>query len=390
VTRSTYDAIVIGARCAGAPTAMLLARTGARVLLVDRASFPSDTLSGHAIKPPGVAYLQRWGLLDEVLATGCPPVCARQVTICDQVLPAPPPDPDSLPLLAPRRTVLDMLLVQAAGRAGVHVHEQTTLVRVMRDGVHVIGVEGTGKHGDPVRATAPIVIGADGKQSWLARQVGAAYTHYQPTVSLAYFAYWSGMSTDSLALYFTSGQATGMFPTNDGQIVVFVQARIGRRAEFQADVAGQYVAALRRVPAVAEALAGATRASPILGMLDMPAYFRQSHGPGWALVGDAAHHKDPLGARGITDAFRDADMVARLISKGLGSETDLSSALAECQAVRQATAQSVSALNHRLAELPDDAFEIAKRFGELVRAEADADAQLADETRRPLTPHTAD
>jgi len=329
------------------------------------------------VKPPGVAYLQRWGVLDEVLATGCPPVYTRQVTICDQALPAPPPDLDSLPLLAPRRTVLDMILVQAARRAGVHVHEQTTLSAVVRDGDRVVGVEGKCKHGDPMRALAPVVIGADGKQSWLARQVGAAYTHYVPTVSLAYFAYWSGFNTDGLTLHFTPGQATGIFPTNAGQTLVFVQARIARRAEFQADVPGQYLAALRRVPAVAEKLAGATRASPILGMLDQPAYFRESYGPGWALVGDAAHHKDPLAARGITDAFRDAELVAKAIRAGLGGETDLLPALAECEAVREATARPVSELNHRLAELPDDASEITERFGELVRAEANADAQPA-------------
>jgi len=375
--RSTYDAIVIGARCAGAPTAMLLARAGARVLLVDRATFPSDTLSGHAIKAPGVGYLQRWGLLDEVLASGCPPVYDRHVTICDQALPAPPAEPERLPLLAPRRTVLDMILVQAARRAGAEVHEQTTLSAVVRDGERVVGVQGTCKHGKPMQALAPIVIGADGKQSWLARQVGAAYTHYQPTVSLAYFAYWKGLSTDSLALHFSPGQATGLFPTNDGQTVVFVQARIARRAEFQADVPGQYLAALRGVPAVADLLARATRATPILGMLDQPAFFRASYGPGWALVGDAAHHKDPLGARGITDAFRDAAQVAQAVGAGLGGARDLMPALAECQAVREATAYPVSVRNHRLAELPDDAAEIANRFGELVRAEAEADAEPA-------------
>jgi flavin-dependent dehydrogenase len=375
--RSTYDAIIIGARCAGAPTAMLLARAGARVLLVDRATFPSDTLSGHAIKPPGVAYLQRWGLLDEVIATGCPSVYRRRVAICDRALPAPPPEADGLPLLAPRRTVLDMILVQAARRASAHVHERTTLSAVIRDGDRVVGVEGTCQHGEPMHALAPIVIGADGKHSWLARQVGAAYTHFQPTVSLAYFAYWSGISTDSLALYLSPGQAAGVFPTNDGQAVVFVQARVARRAEFQADPAGQYLAALHRVPAVAELLDGATRMSPLLGMLDQPAYFRQSYGPGWALIGDAAHHKDPLCARGITDAFRDAGLAAQAVQAGLGRETDLLAALAACEAVRQATAQPVSAANHRLAELPDDPAEIAERFGALVKAEATADAHLA-------------
>src|SRR5438270_5969470 len=129
LTRTNYDAIVVGARCAGAPTAMLLARKGARVLLVDRATFPSDTVNGHVIRQPGVAYLKRWGLLDRVLASGCPPIYKMSVAIGDRALPLPMPEPDAdaLPIIAPRRTLLDAALVQAAAAAGVDVHEGTSV-----------------------------------------------------------------------------------------------------------------------------------------------------------------------------------------------------------------------------------------------------------------------
>lgn len=372
-----YDAIVVGARCAGAPTAMLLARKGAQVLLVDRARFPSDSVNGHAIKPPGVAYLQRWGLLDAVLATGCPPIYERAVWIDGRPLPVPPPVAGSLPIVAPRRTVLDLTLVEAAAAAGVDVHDRTTPVALLRDAERVSGIEAIGHHGRPLRAVAPVVIGADGKRSWVARQVGAAFEHYQPPVTIAYYTYWSGCQVDGLALHFGAGRAAGVFPTNDGQVLAFIQHRWTERDAFRADVSGNYLAGLRAFPALADALAGATYESPIRGVLDMPAYFRTSYGPGWALAGDAAHHKDPLIARGISDAFRDAELLSQALCEGSGSERATQRALARYQHVREASSWQLSALNHRLAELPADPAELTRRLGELSDAEAAADALLA-------------
>src|SRR5207248_2938240 len=113
------------------------------------------------------------------------------------------------------------------------------------------------------------------------------------------------------------------------------------------------------------------------GVLDLPAFFRRSYGPGWALAGDAAHHKDPLIARGISDAFRDAELLSQAVTTGLGGETDLIPALERYQQLRYATSARVSALNHRVAELPDDLEEIEHRLGELFQVEATADALLA-------------
>jgi flavin-dependent dehydrogenase len=376
MTRTNYDAIVVGARCAGAPTAMLLADAGARVLLLDRTRFPSDTISGHAIKQTGVAYLKRWGLLDAVLATGCPPLYNLTLGIGDRVLPAPEPTPDSLPIVGPRRTVLDWTLVDAAAAAGAVVHELTTVTSLIRDGDHVLGIQAQTSAGRPLRALAPIVIGADGKHSWVAEQVGAEYEHYQRPVSIAYYSYWTGCSLDGVAMYLAPGRAAGLLPTNDGQVMAFVQVRWTERHAFRADVMSSYLSTLLSFPAIAEKLSNASHVGPLRGMLDQPAFFRRSYGPGWALAGDAAHHKDPILARGISDAFRDADLLAQAVGAGLGGETDLLPALARYQHVREVMSLEVNALNHRLAEFPDDLAETERLLVELLQAEAIADAQL--------------
>ena len=352
---------------------MLLARAGARVLLVDRAAFPSDTVSGHAIKPAGVAYLERWGLLNAVLDAGTPPITRIHATIAGQTVPPPPPSPAALPLLAPRRAILDTILVEAAANAGADLFEQTSVSALIHDGDHVLGVEARTLTGAPMRALAPIVVGADGKQSWVGHQVGAAYTHYQPPVSIAYYTYWSGAHVAELQLHFGPGRVAGLFPTSNHLALAFVQYRWSERHAFRADVTGQYLAGLHAFPHIADALDGASFDPSIRGMLDMPAFFRQSYGPGWALAGDAAHHKDPLIARGITDAFRDAELLANALASGLGGETDLTPALARFQQQREAASREVSALNHRLAELPDDPREIEARLLELMKAEAAAD-----------------
>jgi flavin-dependent dehydrogenase len=375
MTRTTFDAIVVGARCAGAPTAMLLARAGARVLLVDRASFPSDTISGHAIKQPGAAYLKRWGLLDDVLASGCPPITNVALSVGDRRMPFPALDP-GLPIVAPRRTVLDLLLVEAAAAAGVDVHDQTSVSTLLRDGDHVLGIQAETRTGKALRALAPMVIGADGKQSWVAHKVGAEYEHYQPSVSMAYYSYWSGCSLDGLLFAFGPGRAAGVVPTHGGQVMAFVQWQWSARHAFRADVLGNYLAGLRSFPSIAEVLTGATLEAPLRGMLDLPAFFRRSYGPGWALAGDAAHHKDPIVARGISDAFRDAELLSQAVAAGLGGETDLLPALARYQQQREATSRPISALNHRLAELPDDVDETERRLMQLLQAEATVDADL--------------
>src|SRR4051812_6411885 len=169
-----YDAIVVGARCAGAPTAMLLARAGYRVLLVDRASFPSDTLSTHLIHAPGVAALRRWGVLGEVVASGCPAVQTSTFDFGPMALRGTPlPVDGNSAGYAPRRTILDKILVDAAARAGAEVRERFTLDEVViDDGGTVVGIRGHGEGGATVTERARVVIGADGRNSQVAGAVG--------------------------------------------------------------------------------------------------------------------------------------------------------------------------------------------------------------------------
>jgi 2-polyprenyl-6-methoxyphenol hydroxylase-like FAD-dependent oxidoreductase len=357
---------------------MLLARAGARVLLVDRAQFPSDTVSSHIIKQSGVAALERWGLLDAVLATGCPPIeeCSYFVGERKLPLPLPPADLDELPIIAPRRTILDTLLVEAAADAGVDVHTGTGVSGLLRDGNQVRGIQAWSETSRLMRARAPIVIGADGKHSHIASEVGATYVHHQQPVSLVYYSYWSGCACDGIKLFFAPGRLAGLIPTHADQVLAFVQCRRVERHAFRSDMHSSYLEALASFPGIADVLDGATQEGPLRGMFDLPTYFRQAYGAGWALAGDAAHHKDPLAARGISDAFRDAELLAHAVASSHGGGADPTFALARYQAVREATSWEVSALNHRLAELPDDLDETQRRLFELLAVEARADTQL--------------
>src|SRR5262249_44696247 len=140
---TNYDAIVVGARCAGSPTAMLLARRGWRVLLVDRATFPSDTVSTHLLHAPAIASLAQWGLLLRVVATGCPPINRYSFNFGPVTIAGTPRPVDGVATAyAPRRTVLDKILVDAAAEAGVEVREAFTVDHIVFDGDAVVGIRG--------------------------------------------------------------------------------------------------------------------------------------------------------------------------------------------------------------------------------------------------------
>ena len=188
-----YDAIVVGARCAGSPTAMLLARRGHRVLLVDRATFPSDTTSTHLIHPPGVASLERWGLLDPVIATGSPPIDTYAFDFGPFTISGAPGTDETPVAYAPRRTVLDKLLVDAASEAGAEVRERFTVESLVVEDGRVVGIRGHGKGGKTVTERARVVIGADGRYSLVADAVDAQEYNEKPQLQVSYYSYWSGL-----------------------------------------------------------------------------------------------------------------------------------------------------------------------------------------------------
>jgi 2-polyprenyl-6-methoxyphenol hydroxylase-like FAD-dependent oxidoreductase len=349
---SSYDAIVVGARCAGSSTAMLLARAGHRVLLVDRASFPSDTMSTHLVHPPGIAALERWGLLGELVASGCPPIGSYRIDFGPLAIEAAPlPAGGVATAYAPRRTVLDTLLVDAAVAAGAELREGCTVTEVLTEGGVVTGVSTRSADGSDTTERAAVVVGADGLHSTVARAVGAERYHEQPTLEASYYTYWSGLETGGFEGYIRPERSWAAFPTHDDLTVVIVG---WPRREFdvnRGDVEGNYLRMFEMAPEFAERVRSATRAARFVGTGDLPNFYRTPFGPGWALVGDAGYHKDPLTAQGISDAFRDAELLADALHRVFEGDQPYERALAGYQRARDEATLPLFELTCQLASM---------------------------------------
>jgi flavin-dependent dehydrogenase len=327
----TYDAIVVGARCAGATTALLMARRGLRVLLVDRATFPSEIPHGHFIHRHGPARLARWGLLEPILATGCPRVTTMCTNFGDFDLVGEGLEVGGVPLgLGPRRSRLDAVLVDAAVAAGAELREGFVVREPLWEDGRVAGIRGGGARGGAAATErAPVVVGADGRNSGLAKAVGAPVQEGVPTLSCWYFSYWSGVAGEGLELHVRERRAIFAFPTNDDLFAVFVAWPIAELPAVRADPEAALLAVVAGAPGLMERLAAGRREERLLGATQLPNMLRRPHGPGWALVGDAACHKDPYMALGVCDALRDAELLSDAVAAGLGGERPLDEALAD-------------------------------------------------------------
>ncbi|MER8226103.1 FAD-dependent monooxygenase [Streptomyces sp. NPDC094143] len=314
-----YDVIVVGGRCAGAATALLLARRGHRILLLERARFPSDTLSTLYIHQPGVDRLARWRVLDEVRATGCPPLERISFRAPGLLLTGPAPAWGAATGgLAPRRYALDTILARAAARAGADFRDGCSVTGLLWEGDTVAGVRYTTPGGGTDQARARLVVGADGRNSTVARLVGAPYLRHDGRLTVALYTYWSGLSGDGLGLYSGPGAGAALVPTQDGLTLVNVQlprdTPVTRGNARHAYLAG----ALRACPDLAELLAAGRQEERLFRCTDLPNFFRRAYGSGWVLVGDAGHHKDPCGAHGISDALAQAELLAGCLAETVG------------------------------------------------------------------------
>ena len=348
VTRR-WDAIVVGARCAGAATALLLAGKGYDVLLVDRASFPSDTVSTHVIHPPGLMALRRWGLLDDLVATGCPWLPAYTFDFGPLVITGTPSAPDGTAGgYAPRRIVLDELLVRAAQKAGAELREGFSVTELITDGDRVAGVRGHARGGMEASEHARVVIGADGVHSRVAEQVNALRYREGPVLASAYYAYWSGVPASGARWMIRPGRGFGLIPTNDDLTLVLAAWPQAEVAQVKQDLQGNY---LREVTtALGGRLDGGRQETRVVGE-GVPNRFRTPYGPGWALAGDAGYAKDPVTAQGITDAFRDAELCAGALDAAWHGGRGYDQALGEYQRRRDERVLPMYEFTGQLADL---------------------------------------
>jgi flavin-dependent dehydrogenase len=369
-----YDAIVVGARCAGSPLSMLLARKGYRVLTLDRATFPSDTMSTHLIHAEGLARLAAWGLFDALVATDCPPIATGMAAIEGRSFEFSVPSVDGIDVTyCPRRTILDQLLVDAARAAGAEVREGVVVDGLLfDDDGTVIGVRARAG-GAEFEERARIVVGADGRRSRVARAVDATQYLELPSTAFWYYNYVPAIDADPL-LAFTGQIGCFLNPTHDGMTLVGVGGRAERFTEFKQDVAGNFVRWWQQsCPEIGAQLAAVSPAERFVGTADLPAFHRVPFGPGWALVGDAGLHKDPITGSGITEAFVQVELLAQAIDEGFSGQRPLVDAMRDYQDRRDAHTAAWYEWTHATAKLDPVPDAILDVFASLKDDRAGAD-----------------
>jgi flavin-dependent dehydrogenase len=277
----------------------------------------------------------------------------------------PPPSGDVAVAYCPRRTVLDKLLVDAAVEAGAELREHFSVQDLVWDGDRVSGITGRSASGTTVREQAHIVIGADGIHSLVARQVQAPTYNTKPALQCAYYSYWSGVPLDGVEFYPREHRGFGVLPTHHGLTCIIVGWPHEEFHAYRADVEGNFLKTLELAPAFAERVRAGRREERFSGTADLPNFFRKPYGPGWALVGDAGYHKDPITAQGITDAFRDAELVAEAVDAGLSGKRPVAEAMAGYEQRRNEASMPLYEFTCQLAALEPPPPEMQQLFAAL-------------------------
>ncbi len=334
---SQYDAIIVGARCGGAPLAMLLARAGHRVLLLDRMAFGSDIMSTHYVKRTGASLLEKWGLLDELRNIGTPAIKNMNFQIDDLHLAGQAPAHEGVATdFTPRRFYLDRILVDAAIAAGVEARDSFTVKELVFENDRVVGIKGSERGGAMVTERAQVVIGGDGVRSMVADAVQAEAYVDAGIHTCGHYAYFSGMRerNDEASLHILTKERRFYitFPTNDDLDMVFLFWPTEEAKRVRADLEGAFAKSLKFVPQLESRVQQGTRETRISGTHLMHNFFRRAHGPGWALVGDAALHRDPITAQGITNAFTHAAILAEELTQAFAGDKEVDAALADYDA----------------------------------------------------------
>lgn len=360
-----YDAIVVGGRCGGAALALLLARQGRRVLIVDQAQLPSDVrLSTHLIWHSGVDVLQKWGLLEAVKATNCPLLTHFSLDLGELVLKGQPPGTQVGAAIAPRRFALDKVLLEAAIQAGAELRLGVSFDDVIKEDGRVVGISGRLDDGSGFMARAKMVVGADGTHSRVARAVGAETYNEVAKEAGSYniYSYFTGVPLQGVEFFSRPERMIYAWSTNDGRVIAgLIQPGHAPRPA-RPDVEAYFFGELETwAPDFAARLRAGRQDDEWLGGA-IASFCRQASGPGWCLVGDAGVTIDPITAAGISNALRDADTLAGLIGQGLSSPEAMDKALAGFQAQRDAVAVPLLQFAQEMAKLAPPTEDIIKLF----------------------------
>lgn len=363
-----YDVAIVGARCAGSALALMLAREGLKVLAIDRATFPSDTMSGHFIQPAGVSCLRRLGLFEALESLGAPAQQTMTVDFGPVVLSGrPTAAADGISAAyAPRRYLFDPMLADAAIAAGAELREGVSFVEPVTEGTRVTGIVVKTDRGAMETINARFVVGADGKHSRVARMAGAQAYDTQPAASCMYYGYWSGFDTKSTRLFVRDGLFAVAVATNDDLTFVGFAWPHAELARVRNNIDKAYHEAAATLPWIADGLASAKQVGRFIGTGDLDGFFRTASGAGWALLGDAAYHKDPITAQGMTDALLHAELLASAIVEGMSEDGALDAALTEYGWRRDEKTRPMYGLTNDLARLAPPRPEMAGLLGALV------------------------
>ena len=335
---SDFDVVVVGGRVAGASTALLLARAGARVALLDRGTYGSDTLSTHGLMRAGVLQLSRWGLLPSLVAAGTPAIRRTAFHYADgeTVEVALRPTAGVEALYAPRRLLLDRILVDAAAAAGAEIRHETTVTSLLCEGDRVVGVRARDQQGRAQTIRAGVTVGADGVRSTIAARVGAPVVWRARCAGAVLYRYYAELPTIGYEWAYGAGVAAGLIPTNDGLTCVFVGTAPQRMRELRRQGVAEAFATIlgEAFPSLPARVASAVPDGRLQGWPAVPGFLRRCYGPGWALVGDAGYYKDPITTHGITDGLRDAELLADAIVAASGGGVSEPMAMANYQSAR--------------------------------------------------------
>ena len=363
-----YDAIIIGARCAGSPLAMLLARKGYKVLVVDKAVFPSDTISTHHIHQPGVKKLKDWGILEKIRAAGTPATTKIRFDVGPFALEGvPTPAGDVVESFAPRRRILDTILAESAIEAGAEFRGGFTVTELLLGRrPRRSGIRGRNRYGATITEKAKIVIGADGARSFVAKNVQAPVIVDRGKLTCNYYSYFSDIPVTEVELYPRTGNMFVVDATNDGLTMVVAVWKQEEFARVRSNPEAAFFDALEwQVPSLAERVRSGRREEPFYGTGQIPNFIRRPFGAGWALVGDAGYHKDPVTAQGITDSFTHAEMLAEALDEAFSGERKMHEALAAYEKKRNEKVMPMFEYTCQLAELAAPPPEMQMLFAAL-------------------------